>query len=73
MLVSLKVIGGEEIDKLFGYKSKDEALNRLQVSMKQTIAETKGSLNLGNKFHGWMFGIQRQYILEMNDFKAKFN
>lgn len=42
------------------------------ISMKKTIEESKTSLNLGNKFLGWMFGIQRQYIMDMNNFKTKF-
>ncbi len=40
--------------------------------MRKAIEESKASLNLGNKYLGWMFGIQRQYIIDMNNFKNKF-
>lgn len=47
-------------------------MNRLHGSIRQTNDDIKASLNLGNKFYGWMFGIQRNFIQDMNDFPTKF-
>lgn len=47
-------------------------MNRLSLSIKQTINTIKSSLNIGNKFGGWMFGIQRSFIEDMNNFPSKF-
>jgi hypothetical protein len=40
--------------------------------LKKGVNEIKASLNLGNKFYGWVYGIERNFIMSLNDFPNKF-
>lgn len=68
----MKFITQDQIKTMFGDNSAELALSRIHQSIKKSVNFIKIPLNLGNKFSGWMFGIQRNFIQDMNEFPTKF-